>query len=235
VPRGITVDFLDRFIDGMLALASEFGVTLIGGDTCRSRSGLVISVTVMGEQFPERVIRRTGARPGDRVFVTGTVGDAALGLALLRRGEREGWAVSRHRDPSPRVAAGLALAETGIATAMIDVSDGVAADLGHVLACSGVGACIDAGALPLSPFFRERSPALGEDPALLALTGGEDYELLFTVPPDRTAEVVPLLEGMALAATPVGEVIAGSGLTVLQDGRPLSLARRGFNHFVDAD
>lgn len=233
VPPGLSVEFLDRFTEGMLDLAREHGITLMGGDTCRSSSGLVISVTLHGEQVPELVVRRSGASPGDLVFVTGTVGDSALGLELLRRGERQGWAVDRHLDPTPRVRAGLALAGARLCSAMIDVSDGLAADLGHILDLSGVGARLELARLPLSPSFRELAPRVTPDPSLLALTGGEDYELLFTVPAGRSEEVVPLLAEMGLAATPIGEITAGSGLSVVgPDGGETPVARGGYNHFA---
>ncbi len=234
VPPGVTVEFLDRFTEGMLELAREHGVTLIGGDTCRSLSGLVISVTLHGDQAPELVVRRSGARPGDRLFVTGTVGDSALGLELLRRGERQGWAVDRHLDPTPRVRAGVVLARAGLCSAMIDVSDGLAADLGHILDCSGVGARVELDLLPLSPFFREHAPLVSPTPSILALTGGEDYELLFTVPPERSGEVAPLLAETGVAVTAIGEIIAGSGLAVVgPDGREAAVGRGGYNHFCD--
>lgn len=233
IPPGVTVEFLDRFTEGMLDLAREHGITLMGGDTCRSSSGLVISVTLHGEQVPDLVVRRSGARAGDLVFVTGTVGDSALGLELLRRGERQGWAVDRHLDPTPRVRAGLALAQARLCSAMIDVSDGLAADLGHILDLSGVGARLEIGRLPLSPSFRELAPGVAPDPSLLALTGGEDYELLFTVPVGRSGEVVPLLAEIGLAATPIGEITAGGGLSVVgPDGREAPVAQGGYNHFA---
>jgi len=234
VPPGVTVEFLDRFTEGMLDLAREHGVTLIGGDTCRSPHGLVISVTLHGEQAPELVVRRSGARPGDRIFVTGTVGDSVLGLELLRRGERQGWAVDRHLDPTPRVRAGVALARAGLCSAMIDVSDGLAADLGHILELSGVGARVELDLLPLSPFFREHAPHVSPTPSILALTGGEDYELLFTVPAERSGEVAPLLAETGVAVTAIGEVTAGSGLVVMgTDGREAAIAHGGYNHFSD--
>ncbi len=234
VPPGVTVEFLDRFTEGMLDLAREHGVTLIGGDTCRSPHGLVISVTLHGEQTPELVVRRSGARPGDRIFVTGTVGDSALGLELLRRGERQGWAIDRHLDPTPRVRAGVALARAGLCSAMIDVSDGLAADLGHILDGSGVGARVELDLLPLSPFFREHAPQVSPTPSILALTGGEDYELLFTVPAGRSGEVAPLLAETGVAVTAIGEVTAGSGLAVVgPDGREAAIAHGGYNHFSD--
>ncbi|MBT1074747.1 thiamine-phosphate kinase [Geobacter grbiciae] len=235
VPTGVTVEFLDRFTEGMLDLAREHGVTLIGGDTCRSSNGLVISVTLHGEQVPELVVRRGGARPGDHVFVTGTVGDSALGLELLRRGERRGWAVDRHLDPTPRVRAGLALAGARLPSAMIDVSDGLVADLGHILDLSGVGACLKLDRLPLSPSFRELAPQMTPNPSLLSLTGGEDYELLFTVPADRSEEVAPLLVETGCAATLIGEITDGRGLAVVgPDGREIPVTCGGYNHFAVA-
>lgn len=234
IPSGLSVEFLDRFTEGMLSLAQEHGVSLVGGDTCRSPAGLVISVTLHGEQVPERIVRRSGARPGDRVFVTGTVGDSALGLELLRRGIRDGWAVTRHLDPSPRVAFGRALAEAGLATAMIDVSDGILADLGHILEHSGGSAQVEADRLPLSLFFREKAPQVAPVPAVLALTGGEDYELLFTVAVGREEEVAALCRSCGLAATAIGKVTPGAGIRVVNGaGRELPISRGGYNHFTD--
>lgn len=233
IPADLPVEFLDRFADGVISLANEFGVTLIGGDTCRSSSGLVISITLHGDQVPERIIRRSGARAGDDVFVTGTVGDSALGLELLRRGERSGYAVERHLNPSPRVSAGLCLAESGIATAMIDVSDGVLADLGHILTGSGLGACIDASRLPLSPYFNQQADAVTTDPLSLALAGGEDYELLFTAPPERATEAATLLATTGVTVTRIGSIVSGVGITVTAaDGSTIAAVQRGFNHFV---
>lgn len=234
IPPGLTVEFLDRFTEGMLTLASEHGVALVGGDTCRSPAGLVISVTLHGEQSPERTLRRSGARPGDIIFVTGTVGDSALGLELLRRGGREGWAVERHLDPSPRVAAGLALAGAGFVTAMIDVSDGLLADLGHILELSGVGARVEAGLLPLSSAFREEASRITADPLVMALTGGEDYELLFTVPAGSEGEVASSLSRTGVSATAVGVITVAGGVMVTgPDGRDLHPVRGGYDHFPD--
>ncbi|AJE04445.1 thiamine-phosphate kinase [Geobacter pickeringii] len=234
IPPGLSVEFLDRFAEGMLSLADEHAVALVGGDTCRSPAGLVISVTLHGEQQPDSIVRRHGARPDDRLFITGTVGDSAMGLELLRRGEREGWAVERHLDPSPRVAAGRALAAAGLATAMIDVSDGVVADLGHILEQSGCGARVEAALLPRSPFFREEAGRVASSPDLLALTGGEDYELLFSVRAEREHEVAAVLRGTGTTATAIGSITAGSGVTVVAaDGAELALPRGGYNHFAN--
>jgi thiamine-monophosphate kinase len=232
LPEQLEVEFLDGFVEGLLEMAATFGVALIGGDTCASRSGLVISVTALGEQLPERVVRRSGARAGDLVFVTGTLGDAALGLKLLRGGERTGPAVMRHLDPSPRVREGMALAEAGIPSAMIDISDGLLADLGHIINLSGKGAEVDLARLPLSDAFRAHLIPGGEDPFRLPLAGGEDYELLFTASPGCEKDALALLAGLGTQATVIGEITGESMLRVIDpSGSDYRGAARGYDHF----
>lgn len=232
LPGGTELEFLDPFVTGMLAMADHHGVALVGGDTCASRSGLVVSITLMGEQLPEKVVYRRGAAPGDLVCVTGTLGDSALGLAELRSGVREGSAVSRHLDPVPRCREGLLLGEAGIPSAMIDLSDGLLADLGHILELSGGGARIEVERIPLSPYFREQARKLLDDPTPLALAGGEDYELLFTLPRRFLGDAERLLGGTESGLTVVGEVTATGGLQVLlPDGRPYHFDTSGFRHF----
>jgi thiamine-monophosphate kinase len=233
IPPAVPLDFLDAFIAGFASRAEQHGVTLIGGDTCASRSGLIISVTLMGEQHPDRIVRRSGARPGDRLYVTGTVGDSALGLELLRRGERSGAAINRHLDPLPRNEAGLILAEKGLATAMIDVSDGLVADLGHILKQSGCGATVFLDRLPLSPEYLKRTGDPADDRFALALSGGEDYELLFTAPAGREEEVLAHVTSPSLPVTPIGEISAAAGLALIApDGVPYTPTSRGFDHFA---
>jgi thiamine-monophosphate kinase len=233
LPPTLSLDFVDRFIQGMLTLAKRHRISLVGGDTCASRSGLVISLTLLGEQLPAKVIRRAGARPGDRVYVTGTLGDAALGLELLRRGEREGEAIRRQLAPEPRVAAGLALTESGLPTAMIDVSDGLLADLGHIAERSGVGARLELESLPLSPCYRERAPAVAADPWHLALAGGEDYELLFTAPPGQEKAIAALLQGFGTPVTAIGTITTERWIAVLDaDGRVYPAPNPGYDHFA---
>jgi len=232
IPSHLPVEFIDRFSGGLLALAGEFGVTLIGGDTCASREGLVISVTAMGEQLPHLVVSRGGARPGDLVFVTGTLGDSALGLRLLREGISSGPAVMKHLDPPPRVREGTALAGAGIPSAMIDVSDGLLADLGHILHLSGTGARIDLARIPLSAPCPPLPAGPGDDPYLLPLAGGEDYELLFTAPPARHGEAARLMEQLGTRLSVIGEITPSGGLQVVAgDGTPYRPASSGYNHF----
>jgi thiamine-monophosphate kinase len=233
LPRELHCEFLDSFIDGMLQLAGEFDVTLIGGDTCASGAGVVISITVLGEQRSELVVQRRGARPGDLIFVTGTLGDASLGLELLRHGKRENLPIKRHLDPSPRVREGAALACAGLPTAMIDLSDGLLADLGHILDNSGVGARLEVGRLPLSGSFLEYSATLPGDPLLFPLAGGEDYELLFTAPASKDTAVREILAQLSTQVTVIGAITSAIGITAFApDGADYSALRRGYNHFA---
>ena len=233
VPSCTSLEFIDDFIRGTLSMADQFGVSLIGGDTCSSKGGIVISITVIGEQVPERVVRRSGATPGDLVFVTGTLGDSALGLELLKKGERGCRATDRHLDPCPRVREGVALAEAGIPTAMIDVSDGLLADLGHILEQSAAGARLELDKIPLSSFFRERCRTLCDQSISLALAGGEDYELLFTAPASRKQEISAILQRLGTPVTAIGEITDGRRLHVISgDGSEYRITKRGFNHFA---
>lgn len=232
IPPTLSVEFLETFIQGMLGLAEEHSVTLIGGDTCSSRSGLAISVTLMGEQRPELVVSRSGARPGDLVFVTGTLGDAALGLEMLKKGEQNGPAIESHLDPIPRVREGLTLAKAGLASSMIDISDGLAADLGHILEMSGVGARLLLDEIPLSPFYREAIPRYASDPYRLALGGGEDYELLFTVSPAAREEAFAICRSCGTEASEIGVITETRGLAIDSAAFPnYRLSAEGYNHF----
>ncbi|MBJ6727883.1 thiamine-phosphate kinase [Geomesophilobacter sediminis] len=229
LPRSIEVEFIDRFMEGVLATARSYGAILVGGDTCASKSGLVISITALGEQRPERVLKRSAARVGDLVFVTGTLGDAAAGLELLQRGVREGRLVDRQLAPEPRVAAGAALADAGFVHAMIDVSDGLVSDLGHICELSGVGAKVEVELLPLSEEYRR---VCGADPYPLALSGGEDYELLFTAAPGQEKNVLALMQRLGLQTSIIGEITDGKGVELFRpDGSPYSPAKSGFDHF----
>ncbi|QXE89407.1 thiamine-phosphate kinase [Geomonas subterranea] len=230
LPKDVPLEFMDGFMAGMLEQAQRFGATLVGGDTCASRAGIAISVTALGEQRPELVLKRSGANPGDLICVTGTVGDAAAGLKQLFAGAREGFLVERQLDPTPRVEAGVGLAEAGVVTAMIDVSDGVLQDLGHICEMSGVGARLELARLPLSDAYRAEC---GGDPFALALSGGEDYELLFCIPAGKEAEVAALCAQVDLAVSVIGEVKAGSGIELIApDGSLYTPPRRGFDHFA---
>ena len=219
--------WIEGFLDGFLDLAGQHGIALVGGDT--TRGPLSIAVTAMGLVEPGRALRRDGARVGDEVWVTGTLGDAAGGLALL---DREPVPALRARldRPTPRVAAGRALA--GIATACVDVSDGLLADLGHVCARSHVAARIDVDALPASAALME---VIGEaDRIALQASGGDDYELCFTAPADAGADIDAVSAQLGLRFTRIGRIVAGEGVhPVDAKSQPWSSPRRGYDHFAE--
>ena len=219
--------WIEGFLDGFLDLVGQHDIALVGGDT--TRGPLSIAVTAMGLVEPGRALRRDGARVGDEVWVTGTLGDAAGGLALL---DREPVPALRARldRPTPRVAAGRALA--GIATACVDVSDGLLADLGHVCARSHVAARIDVDALPASAALME---VIGEaDRIALQASGGDDYELCFTAPADAGADIGAVSAQLGLRITRIGRIVAGEGVhPVDAKSQPWSSPRRGYDHFAE--
>ncbi len=232
VPAQMSVEFLDSFMAGFIDQAARFGVSLIGGDTSASLGGLFINVTLMGEQYPQKVITRGGARAGDLICVSGTLGDSALGLEMLRSGRAPWGSLRRHLDPEPRVGLGLALAEAAIPTAMIDISDGLVADLGHIMRLSACGGRVELSSLPLSSEYRESLAGYAADPYRLTLGGGEDYELLFTLPAARVEEARILGEANGVAISVIGSVVAEPGITLLgEDGLSYEAPKRGYDHF----
>ena len=226
------VAFVEAFTAGFAQLAQLHRLALVGGDT--TRGALTISVAVHGLVPPGQALTRAGARIGDAVLVTGTLGDAAGGLQLIQQKQaREdapaAYLIERLQRPVPRVAAGIVL--RGRANACIDVSDGLLADLGHICASSRVGAVIDAASLPLSPTLLQR---FGESASReLALSGGDDYELCFTVPAQTLAAVQADLAQLGCIATRIGSIVEGDGVVLRdRDGRQLSSARQGWDHFA---
>ncbi len=236
IPRSMPVEVIDGFLDGLLGMAAEHDLALIGGDTCASPGGLVISVTIIGEQQGELVVTRSGALPGDLVCVTGTLGDAALGLKLLQQGVTQGMAVKRQLDPRPRAREGVALASAGLASAMIDLSDGLLADLGHILEKSRVGGRLELDKLPVSAELRQAVGIHAIDPYELALAGGEDYELLFTVTPGRLAEATAALQACDAGCTVIGVIDDSKVLKIFTaEGKEYLPKDRGYDHFTPAD
>ena len=225
-----------ELIGGLALLAAETGTTLAGGDVTRAPV-LTLAVTVVGHApSPEQLVTRGGARPGDVLVLTGEIGGAAAGLLLLEQpqlaasvpGQTAAQLRRRQLDPTPRLAAGRGLAAAG-ARAMIDLSDGLGADAVHLATAGGVGIRIDAGALPLASGVVEVATAGGRDPLQLAAAGGEDYELLAALAPDRLAAAIgELEENGGTALTRVGEVCAGGGVEIRRpDG--VILAPDGFD------
>ena len=233
IPADLPVEELDSFISGFLSACRDYGATLVGGDTCRSPGPLLISVTVEGSAPVAEVVRRRGARPGDGIFVSGTLGDSALALRrLLDGGLPDDVSAARHHDPRAQVELGRFLATARLPSAMIDLSDGLLADLGHILEASAVGAEIEVAAVPLSPVFR--SALAGESELIeLALSGGEDYQLLFTVPPAREEELAAIPTALGLPLTRLGTVTAEPGRLWLRraDGVREAATPKGYNHF----
>lgn len=233
-------EWLGKFSAGFFAMADKHGVALVGGDT--TRGPLNLCVTIMGEAPPGAALRRSGARVGDDIWVSGGLGDAALALAHLQGKmqipEREFQeCVLRLHQPQPRVALGCAL--RGVATSAIDVSDGLLADLGHILERSGVGAELQYDALPLSPLLRAKagSPEQpgGEGTVAMhcALAGGDDYELCFTAPATRRETLEHLGHELDLPLTRVGAIVAGSDCRVLAaDGCVMHMTETGYDHFA---
>lgn len=220
-------DFLREFARGFFALAARERVALVGGDT--TRGPLAITVTALGTVPAGAALRRSGAQAGDDLYVSGAIGDAGLGLRLeLGQWQDELPAAARaealrrlHR-PEPRLALGLAL--RGVASACLDVSDGLAQDLGHLLRASGAGAELELDHLPRSAALAAIDPAFAD---ILALTSGDDYELLFTAPVAARATI----DAMAERCTRIGRITAGSGLRLLRGGAPVELPLAGFTHF----
>jgi thiamine-monophosphate kinase len=235
IPPDTQYGFIRELYRGMNAQARRFGVQLLGGDTTASQDSLVVSITLLGRAAKRQVLYRQGASPGDLIFVTGTLGDSALGLMLLEQGvcAARNWLVKRHSDPQPRIEAGRALACSGAASAMMDISDGLAGDLRHIMKQSRVGARIFLDRLPLSAAYRRQCPALVRDFYTPALCGGEDYELLVTVPQRKEKRVQALAGKLCLPMTCIGEITdTKPGLVVLDErGKRLRLRETGFRHF----
>ena len=231
IPPSFRLQDIEEFYRGVRALASRSSVSLVGGDTSRA-DRFFISAALIGHA-PYRPIRRSGARPGDDLYVTGTLGDSALGLKLLKQKSRKkgaAYLIRRHHFPIARLTAGAMLARARVPSAMIDVSDGLLQDLGHICEESRVGAEIFEQALPLSKAYRLLS---GGD-VTMALGGGEDYELLFAARPAMRKNLVKLTKRLGVRVTRIGRCVRrDQGVSVLgRDGRPRSRSLRGYDHFI---
>ncbi|NLY89586.1 MAG: thiamine-phosphate kinase [Firmicutes bacterium] len=243
-PPGCTLEYVEGVYKGLHALAEEYGVNIIGGDTVRAPV-MIINITIIGESRG-KAVGRNGARPGDLLAVTGRVGAAAAGLALLRAGtegagaQGEGGLPEAVREdliraqlyPVPRLRAAAVLAAAGAVTAMIDLSDGLAGDLRQLTAASGVGALLYGDELPIDGHTRAAAAFFKEDAIRWALYGGEDYELLAALAPEKAAEAREKMKAAGVAFTVIGKITpAAEGLGILQDGRITPLKARGFDHF----
>jgi len=235
--------FIDGFYEGFFQIADRFGVKLVGGDISRTPERIVINSIAIGEGLLEREVFRSGAKPGDQIYVTGFLGDAAAGLRLIERGahlhvdnsnQAESSSIDhlllRHLQPEPRVGWGLLLGERQLATAMIDISDGLSSDLNHLCDESKVGALVDASTIPIDKVVTEICGRRALDPLMLALHGGEDFELLFAVNPDNVSKLPKRVDGVPI--THIGEIKeASEGVRISEGSRTWKLEPGGWEHF----
>ena len=228
-PRDLPQKWVDSFLDGILRLAKKFRVTLAGGDIAESPSGVLADIVVLGSVRRGRAILRSGARPGDSVYVTGQLGESAAVIQRLLSGNSLRGRIaeySAHFFPTPRIAVGRVLQQKKIASAMIDISDGLSTDLDHICKESGVGAVLDANALPLASLGKT-SRRVDFDSAL---NGGEAYELLFTAPERKP--VPSSIAGVAIAK--IGDIVRHGGMRLEGiDGRMERLVPKGWQHFSE--
>lgn len=228
LPKDAQGEWAERFIEGYAAISNLYGVPLLGGDTTSSLRDIAINVGVKGRCDHGKALGRCGAKVGESIFVTGPLGDSGAGLkALLGNLSRNAdidYLIEKHHRPTPRIAEGQKLLATGKVGAMMDISDGLASDLGHILRASGVGATIDLKALPLSPQLLRVCRQNRWRAADLAASAGEDYELLLTAPSEIVADVdFPLY--------PIGTITEGEGIVWTRAGKPARFKKRGFSHF----
>lgn len=236
LPPDADVESVESFVEGFMEAGD--GVQLCGGDTVSSPPGWAISVTVIGRVPSGRVLRRDAAVPGDSIWLSGPVGDSAAGLAILL-GKAEAlneedaqYLISRHNRPIPCIQMGRLLVEADLSMCAIDLSDGLLQDLGHICERSRIGAQLDTERIPLSRQIVSTAENSGHDPLRWALSGGEDYSLLFTIKPANEERLARVLENESIEAVPIGRIIPGNGITLLDKGKPVPFdSVGGFDHF----
>ncbi|HXW90369.1 MAG TPA: thiamine-phosphate kinase [Terriglobales bacterium] len=225
LPPTLPQAWVNGFFEGLLSLAETFKVSLAGGDTSESPGGVLIDIVVVGSVPRDQAISRSGARAGDRIYVTGKLGGASAALNLLFSGcKLRAHDFPQHFHPMPRIQVGRFLRERAIASAMIDLSDGLSSDLAHICAESRVGAEIEAEAIPLARLGKPATPV----DRRFALHGGEDYELLFTAPPG--VSVPSRIAGSPITA--IGRIRPDRRMLLIGQGRRVKLAPRGWQHFA---
>lgn len=222
LPKDATDAWAAEFMDGYRELSEQYGVALVGGDTTRSEAGITVNVTAIGRVADAHVKRRSAARAGDIIFTGGELGGSGAGLRDILAGRCDTPLAALHRNPTPQVAEGIWLGERTEVHAMMDLSDGLASDLRHVLDRSGVGAELDLDRIPVAP---------GSD-LQTAACAGEDYKLLFTAAPESAAALAAgYRDRFGTTLYPVGRITAAPGLVWLRDGQPVTLDWQGFTHY----
>jgi len=240
-------NFKDEFLEGFLALADHYGVTLTGGDVSETKEGIVIDSIVLGEVDKGAAIKRSGARAGDQIYVTGNLGGAAAGLKLIELGARvsEPPALAggpddasiqslllRQLRPEPRVGWGIVLGEQQLASVMIDLSDGLSSDLNHLCKESSAGALINADMIPLEEDVKKLCGRRALDPLALALHGGEDFELLFTVAPEKVSRLPKKVDGVPISR--IGVINDQPGVILIREkNHEWQLQPQGYQHFKE--
>jgi thiamine-monophosphate kinase len=232
LPRDVTMPWLESFASGLELDQKEFSVSLFGGDTTATDGPLIISITAFGTLPSGTMIRRNGAKAGDLIFVSGSIGDAGAGLAILKgelAADAEGSLTGRYRLPSPRTLLGPAL--RGVAHAALDVSDGLLADLGHLARTSGVRVLVDADRIPISAALESiagRSP----ESIINAATAGDDYEIAFSAPAVAREAIARAASKGNTLVTEIGRVVQGAGVILLDStAREIPVSRQGYEHF----
>ncbi|MBI3814921.1 MAG: thiamine-phosphate kinase [Nitrospinae bacterium] len=244
VPPSFSVKFMDDFLKGVKEGAQKYKVSVIGGNVSSSKNEFSINITLLGEIEKKYIVLRKGAKIGDKIFVTGWLGDSAAGMEILKRSQKsevrsqkERKLIERHLMPYPRLKEGRFLAVKKIAASMIDISDGLASDIRRICEESKVGANLFIDNIPLSKELKSLNPPSppflkgGMGGLDFALYGGEDYELLFTVRPDKIAKLMILWKGMKIPITMIGEITKGGINITNKKGETTPLQREGYNHF----
>jgi thiamine-monophosphate kinase len=235
VPDSIEVEYLDALYDGMKSLAAEFDINLLGGNTTSEPEHLIISIALIGEEPEDEVLYRSGAKPGDIIFLTGTVGSSAAGLdILLNKRQSDGFdeLLNAHFDPHPQIKAGRIIADTKLAHSMIDISDGLASDLGHICDDSKVGAIINEDKIPITAVFNEYIDKYNLDFERLSLHVGEDYILLGTAPESSVDKLSKALKSQDCPFYIIGKTLAEPGIKLSKrNGDIKQIRATGFNHF----
>jgi len=243
IPKTLSTNFLDQFYKGLNQVSNEFKIEIIGGDTVSSPKHLFINIAILGEANRNRLFTRKGASPGDKIYVTGCLGDSSLGLKILSSPKRkwkgsQTWKkflINKHLSPTPRVVISKILANSKLKiTAMIDISDGLLQDLEHICKQSNVGANINESSLPMSDSFIKFTNFNSLQTNRYVLSGGEDYELLFTLSPESVKNLMPYLKSTDVPVTYIGEITdtLGKVFLIKNDGKTKTLQKpEGFNHF----